>query len=93
VIKLDGKAGDKPLHHSVDLSYPEIYQDEKTTIEISMCHVRAADSIRISYDADRDGWVIEQAAVFEWPVDDPVCDPGWAEVAFVEAWGREKKEG
>jgi hypothetical protein len=91
MIDLQGTENDKPLHHSVELMYPEIYAKEKTTIEIGMCHTRAADSIRISYDSDRDGWVIEQASIFKW-ADDSVCDPDWQEVAFIPAWGREKKE-
>jgi gentisate 1,2-dioxygenase len=53
--------------------------------------VRAADSIRISYDHERDGWKIEQASTFEWEANDTVCDPDWQEVAFVQAWGRERE--
>lgn len=73
----------------VSIGYPDDY------IIVSLEHVRAADDIRISYDFERDGWVIEQASVFEWSEDltmndDDECDPCWAEVAFVGAWGREK---
>lgn len=71
--------------------YPQIYEDEKTDyLEINMLQVRASDSIRIHYDAKRDGWAIEQAAYFAWDVKDPDCDPDWQEVAFVQAWAREK---
>ena len=52
--------------------------------------VRAADNIRISYDYDRDGWVVEQSSIFEWDADDEECDEDWQEVAFVKAWEREK---
>jgi hypothetical protein len=72
----------------IQLWYPRNSAIDK--IVLGLCDVRAADDIRISYDFDRDGWKIEQASIFEWDGDDPVCDPDWQEVAFVEAWGREK---
>jgi hypothetical protein len=53
-------------------------------------HVRAADDIRIHYDFERDGYVIEQASTFTWSIDDEECDPDWQEVAFIQAWAREK---
>lgn len=92
-IDLNGKGdNEKPLHHRVELMYPEIYAKEKTTLEVSMCHVRAADSIRISYDSERDGWIIEQASTFSWDGDDEVHDMDWQEVAFIEAWARKKED-
>lgn len=72
----------------VDLEYPR-NRDEKF-IQVNLMDVRAADGIRISYDFERDGWKIEQASTFEWDADDEVCDPDWQEVAFVQAWGRER---
>jgi hypothetical protein len=91
-MDLQGKNGDKPLHHYIELMYPEIYAKEKTTLTIGMCHTRAADNIRVSYDSGRDGWIIEQASTFEWEADDPICDPDWQEVAFVQSWARQKEE-
>ena len=89
-MDIDGTKNHRPTHTVINLMYPAIYTGEKTTVEIGMFHVRAADSIRISYESGRDGWVIEQASTFEWSVDDEVCDPDWQEVAFVKAWAREK---
>ena len=57
---------------------------------LGLMDIRAADDIRVSYDFDRDGWVIEQASVFEWDGDDPICDSDWQEVAFIQAWARQK---
>ena len=59
-------------------------------VKLGIVDVRAADDIRISYDFDRDGYKIEQASTFEWDSDDDVCDPDWQEVAFIQAWQRDK---
>ena len=61
-------------------------------IQVGLEDVRSADDIRVSYDFDRDGWVVEQASRFEWDADDTVCDPDWAEVSFVQAWAREERK-
>lgn len=74
----------------IDLWYPGI-DSNPLFVEIGLMHVRAADSIRISYDFERDGWKIEQASTFEWEAADEVCDPDWQEVAFVQAWARERE--
>lgn len=86
----------------VELMYPRLAKDDPerpTHVEVGLCDVRAADSIRISYDFQRDGWKIEQAQRFRWEVSEELnerglsCgDPGWIEVAFVEAWGSQKDE-
>ena len=77
----------------IDWMYPEIYGKTKpqNTLTIDLTHIRAADGIRIKYDSERDGWIIEQASIFEWNEEDEVCDSDWQEVAFVQAWGREGK--
>jgi hypothetical protein len=75
----------------VELWYPGLGENA-THVEVGLQHVRAADSVRISYDFERDGWKIEQASVFEWEADDTVCDPDWQEVAFVGAWARQESE-
>lgn len=75
---------------AVDLEYPRC-EGRPKFVRLGLVDVRAADDIRISYDFERDGWKIEQASTFEWDGGDEVCDPDWKEVAFVKAWGREKK--
>lgn len=75
----------------VELWYPRSDGSERF-VEVGLVDVRAADSIRISYDFDRDGWRIEQASRWEWPAGDPVCDQDWQEVAFVQAWARDPRE-
>ena len=55
-------------------------------INIDLIDVRASDGIRISYDFDRDGWVIEQPTVLSWDGDDKICDPKWREAAFIQSW-------
>ena len=59
---------------SVQLWYPR-NEGSADTIEIELSDVRAADSLQVSYDFDRDGWVIKQASIFEWSAEDEVCDP------------------
>lgn len=73
----------------VDLFYPR--NSSIKYFVLGLCDVRAADDIRMSYDFDRDGWIIEQASTFQWDINDKECDPDWKEVAFVQVWGREKK--
>ena len=75
----------------VALCYPRIDDERITTIEIGLSDVRAADSIRVIYDFERDGWSVLQASIFEWSTNDPICDADWQEVAFVQAWAREVK--
>jgi len=74
----------------VELMYPGV-DDNPTHVEVGMCHVRAADSIRISYDMNRDGWKIEQASTFEWDVNATQMNSDWQEVAFVGAWARKRE--
>lgn len=71
--------------------YPRLGGHLKT-LEVGLCDVRAADSIRISYDFERDGYKIEQASKFSWDADDEKCDPDWQEVFFVKAWARQVEE-
>lgn len=61
---------------NVELMYPRSEGNVKV-VEVGLCDVRAADSIRIEYDFDRDGWSIKQASTFSWDGDDDVCDPDW----------------
>ena len=76
---------------TIDLFYPR-EDGNATELEIGLMDVRAADSILVSYDFERDGWSIKQASTFRWDVNDTICDPDWQEVAFVKAWGREKDD-
>jgi hypothetical protein len=95
MIDVEGKKDDceTPTHEIIWWSYPEIYDKKKlSTLQIELCHTRAADNIRIKYESDRDGWVIEQASIFEWDCDDEICDSDWQEVAFIKAWAREKNK-
>lgn len=72
----------------VDMIYPRSDGHPKA-VEVGIECVRAADTVRIEYDFDRDGFSIKQAATrFDFENDDSVCDPDWREVAFVPAWGR-----
>lgn len=77
---------------SVEITYPQITKSGVTKIYIDQESVRATDGIRLQYDYERDGWIIEQASRFAWRADDNVCDPDWREVAFIQSWAREESE-
>jgi hypothetical protein len=88
------RANDREMVASIELWYPRV-AGNVTTIEVGLMDVRAADSIRISYDFDRDGYVIKQASRFSWTseqVDAGDLDDDWQEVAFIRAWAREVEE-
>lgn len=70
----------------LDIWYPD--QREVKFIEVGLMAVRATDSIRISYNFERNGWIIEQASRFGWNCDDDICDRDWQEVSFVGSWAR-----
>jgi hypothetical protein len=83
---------------SVDLWYPprrgEAPKGNGTAvakIEVGLVDVRAADSILIQYDFDRDGYVIKQASRFAW-ISAEDTDQDWQEVAFVQAWARKETD-
>ncbi len=75
----------------VDLEYPR--NSESKEIDINLVDVRASDGIRISYDFDRDGWVIKQPYFEEVLVEknrggsDYYKDiEHFEEVAFIQSW-------
>lgn len=58
---------------SVELCYPRNDDTRANTIEIGLNDVRAADSIRILYDFERDGWSVLQAAGWNRDQSDGGC--------------------
>ena len=80
---------DRTIH--IDFSYPRIGKNINKII-LGLSDVRAADLIRISYDFDRDGYLIEQSYEKATEKDNYIsCDEIWEEVAFIQAWGLEEK--
>jgi len=69
----------------VSFWYPRI-DGHVNTIEVDLVDVRAADSIRVTFDFDRNGWLISQP-VFS---DDEEAEPEWQETAFLDALGKEQ---
>jgi hypothetical protein len=79
----------------ITLEYPRL--NDVDTLEIDLCDVRASDGIRITYDFDRDGWVMWQPKGVEMMHCD-ACDvhlmnskgeEEWVEVAFAKSWAKE----
>ena len=76
----------------ITVMYPNNPDSIIKHVVVNQCSVRASDGLRLHYDYERDGFVIEQASKWEWDADDDVCDPDWQEVAFVQSWARESDE-
>lgn len=75
---------------SVELMYPR--HNDVRKVQIDLCDVRASDGILVEYDFDRDGWSIKQASTFTWAANEKSMDSDWQEVAFIQAWGRMKRD-
>jgi hypothetical protein len=76
---IEVKAGDY-----INLAYPPL--NESGGVKLYLSHVRAASPIRVFYDGDRDGWVVQQA-VWTPPEhrDVRLIVESWSEAAFVPA--------
>lgn len=70
---------------SIELDYPRV-SGNINAIEIELNCVRAANSILIEYDFNRDGWKISMPSKTWWEVDDKIQDPCYQEMAFISAW-------
>ena len=70
----------------VEFAYPR--QNKKIQhIEIGLSDVRASDGIRVRYDFERDGYVIEQPILKATKKDGYTqCDDEWHEVFFAKSW-------
>lgn len=74
----------------VELWYPRV-DDRPNGVRVDLVDVRAADGIWITYDFQRDGWVIQQevfkhrdqhGCVYNMPGEEPEL----REAAFIPAW-------
>lgn len=76
----------------IEIEYPR--SNEVDTVEIGLSDVRAADSIRIKYDFERDGWVILQPRSYHPHIEGNSYDYAeeWIESAFCQAWQYELPE-
>lgn len=72
-----------------DFAYPR--QNKIKFLEVGLSDVRASDGIRIWYDFERDGYVIEQPQQLAWRLDEKI-DEKWKEVAFAQSWRFEKEQ-
>jgi len=79
-VRIDGETA------RIDLFYPRTMPVQ--FIEVGLMDVRASDSIRVSYDFDRDGWKIEQPTEIRVEAVNgvQVCSQEWKEAAFLPAW-------
>ena len=69
----------------VDLEYPRM-EDKKDFVLLQLMDVRAANALIISYDFDRDGWVIA-SNLYDPDIDAWIDQPDIPrEVSFVPSW-------
>jgi hypothetical protein len=76
----------------IEFAYPRLEGHIKY-MELGLQDVRASDGIRIHYDFERDGYVVEQPYVNEKDMGtyiDASTDT-WEEVGFFQSWALEKK--
>lgn len=88
IRKSDYKTNNYDIGHfdetlDINLTYPNLKQGVRF-IQVNQESVRASDGIRLFYDYDRDGWVIEQPTKLVWAADETEFDNGWKEVAFIQ---------
>ena len=72
----------------VTLTYPGIGDPRQAThIVVNQESVRASDGLRLHYDYDRDGFVVEQ--------NDPEKDgtDRWVETGFFQSWALQRPNG
>lgn len=78
----------------IDIWYPGI-DDNPKYLEVGLMHVRASDGIRIHYDFERDGFVVEQPKPRIWKTADKTYDgtEDWIEVGFFQSWQFNDRDG
>jgi hypothetical protein len=83
----DNQVTGKPKDIMVGLSYPRVETNPDAVI-VELEDVRAADSIKIQYDFERDGWIISQRKVTHPWISDSTYGYAeeWFEKAFLPAW-------
>lgn len=83
---------------NVTLTYPPRSDDELEGkiryVEVNQESVRASDGVRLHYDYDRDGFVVEQPATRFVLLHDNHYDTvtDWTEVGFFQSWALDQKD-
>lgn len=88
-ITVDFEVHEEARSASFQFWYPRT-EGHVNELLVGLSDVRAADSILIHYDFDRDGYVIQQASRFSWAEGEEI-DQDWQEVAFIQAWARDSE--
>lgn len=61
-------------------------ESEPRYLRVDLMGVRAANTLVIHYDLERDGWVIQSPTKMAWYEGEDSTDEQLEEVAFVPAW-------
>lgn len=73
------------MARSVTISYPR-QRPQQAYVRVDLEDVRAANTLIIHYDFERDGWVIESPTKMMWTKDEDTLDERLEEVAFIPAY-------
>jgi hypothetical protein len=88
-FEIDGVLVDDRMAIRVDLWYPPNHGITEQFVTIGLSHVRAADSIKVRYDFERDGWVVQMDKTkYMGSFSDVLIEDD--EVAFVPSWNEDE---
>lgn len=73
-----------PTSPEFEFVYPRHHRIERLFVGLE--DVRAANTLEIYFDFDRNGWVVEAATKFAWSEGEDYSDRRLEEVAFIPAY-------
>jgi len=77
---------------TIEFSFPRL-ENKIKYIKLGIEDIRASDGIRIHYDFERDGYVVEQYYIIEKDMGTYIdaATETWEEVGFFQSWALEEK--
>lgn len=84
---IDIGMGEKDKNAMIDWMYPNIYPQKQPldSLIVSLCHVRAANNIKICFDGDRNAWIILMDKTKDVEQGSEIVEEA-CEVAVIPAW-------
>lgn len=78
-LKVDDYEVNSWRENTLNIKLPSPRPNKNKHVELDLWHNKVSDGIRISYDFEREGWVIKQPY--------SLTDAEWREVGFFKSWG------